>query len=126
MTGPYDGVPPSYWLLDTTHGGAAGFKTETSPGPAVPPLASLRQMLPAEHLWPIDEYWSYHAGGGPFRNLQRFATRVLLRDATAAVETAETVDGLWMTHAFIEWIELTYGYTSTTPAFIEAVRGVRI
>jgi nicotinamidase-related amidase len=48
---------------------------------------------------------------------------VLLRDATAAVETAETVSGLWMTRAFIEWIELTYGYTSTTPAFIEALRG---
>jgi nicotinamidase-related amidase len=51
---------------------------------------------------------------------------VLLRDATAAVETAETVDGLWMTRAFIEWIELTYGYTSTTPAFIDALRQTRV
>lgn len=51
---------------------------------------------------------------------------VLLRDATAAVETAETIEGLWMTRAFIEWIELTYGYSSTTPAFLEALRRSRL
>ncbi len=33
MTGPYDYVPPSYWLTDTKLGGAWGFNTETSPGP---------------------------------------------------------------------------------------------
>ena len=33
MTGPYDYVAPSYWLLDTQRGGAWGFITETSPGP---------------------------------------------------------------------------------------------
>jgi len=29
-------------------------------------------MLPKEHLWPIDEYWNYHAGGGQFKNLNVF------------------------------------------------------
>ncbi|HMC69046.1 MAG TPA: hypothetical protein VKJ07_07830, partial [Mycobacteriales bacterium] len=38
MTGPYDWVAPSYWTLDTTRGGAYGFNTETSPGPAIPTL----------------------------------------------------------------------------------------
>src|ERR1035441_6488542 len=42
MTGPYEYVPPSYWLLDTKAGGAHGFNTETSPGPAPPPIESLR------------------------------------------------------------------------------------
>jgi exo-1,4-beta-D-glucosaminidase len=70
MSGPYDWVPPSYWLVDTTHGGAFGFITETSPGPAVPPVESLRRMLPPDHLWPPDEYWSYHAGGGQFTTLK--------------------------------------------------------
>ncbi len=37
MNGPYDWVPPSYWMIDSTHGGAFGFNTETSPGAAVPP-----------------------------------------------------------------------------------------
>ena len=48
------------------------FNTETSPGPAIPPIESLRRMLPKEHLWPIDEFWNYHAGGGPFRQLHIF------------------------------------------------------
>ncbi len=69
MAGPYDWVPPNYWLLDKTLGGAHGFATEISPGPAVPPLASLKEMLPADHLWPIDEFWNYHAGGGEFKDI---------------------------------------------------------
>ncbi len=72
MTGPYEWVPPSYWLLDTRNGGAYGFNTETSPGPAVPPLASLKKMLPADHLWPIDDVWNYHAGGGAFSTIKVF------------------------------------------------------
>jgi exo-1,4-beta-D-glucosaminidase len=63
MTGPYEYVPPSFWYLDTRHGGAFGFNTETSPGAAIPPVASLRRMLPPDHLWPIDSAWEYHAGG---------------------------------------------------------------
>jgi len=63
MTGPYEYVAPSFWYLDTNFGGAFGFNTETSPGPAIPPLESLRRMLPADHLWPIDSVWEYHAGG---------------------------------------------------------------
>lgn len=72
MTGPYDWVPPSYWLLDAQNGGAHGFNTETSPGPAIPPVSSLRKILPAEHLWPIDDVWLYHAGGGQFKTLKIF------------------------------------------------------
>jgi exo-1,4-beta-D-glucosaminidase len=72
MTGPYDYVPPVYWYVDKEAGGAYCFNTETSPGPAVPPIESLRRMLPPERLWPINEFWSYHAGGGPFRSLGIF------------------------------------------------------
>ncbi len=63
MTGPYEYVAPSFWYLDTKHGGAFGFNTETSPGPAIPPIETLRLMLPPDHLWPIDSVWEYHAGG---------------------------------------------------------------
>jgi exo-1,4-beta-D-glucosaminidase len=72
MTGPYEYVAPNYWLEDKRRGGAWSFNTETSPGPAIPELASLRQMLPKEHLWPIDEFWNYHAGGGSYRNVNVF------------------------------------------------------
>ena len=64
MTGPYDYVAPNYWLIDTERGGASGFITETSPGAAIPVMASLQQMLPKDHLWPVDDFWNFHAGGG--------------------------------------------------------------
>ncbi len=72
MTGPYDYVPPSYWLVDTRHGGAYGFNTETSPGPAIPPPQSLRKFIPSDHLWPIDDMWNFHAGGGKFKDLKLY------------------------------------------------------
>ena len=84
MTGPYEYIAPRYWLEDSTRpasarqcnqggcGGAYGFNTETSPGPAVPPIESLERMLPKDHLWPIDDYWNYHAGGGAFKDLHVF------------------------------------------------------
>jgi exo-1,4-beta-D-glucosaminidase len=72
MTGPYDYVPPSYWLIDTTHGGAYGFNTETSPGPAVPPPNSLKKFIPADCLWPMDDVWNFHSGSAKFKNLKTF------------------------------------------------------
>jgi exo-1,4-beta-D-glucosaminidase len=72
MTGPYDYVAPSYWLEDSKNGGAFGFNTETSPGPAIPVLESLQQMLPADKLWPINEAWELHAGGGEFKTMTIF------------------------------------------------------
>jgi exo-1,4-beta-D-glucosaminidase len=79
MTGPYDYVAPSYWLTDESRGGAHGFNTETGPGPAIPPLESLRRMLPEDHLWPIDDHWRFHAGGGPFQDLGLFTEALAAR-----------------------------------------------
>src|SRR5262249_763249 len=85
MTGPYDYVPPSYWLIDTKQGGAYGFNTETSPGAAVPTPNSLKKFIPADHLWPMerrksrlsgarqpslgDKIWNFHSGSGKFKRL---------------------------------------------------------
>lgn len=67
MTGPYDYVPPGYWLIDDHHfGGAFGFNTETSPGAAIPVVGSLKKFLGEDHLWPIDDVWKYHTGAGEF------------------------------------------------------------
>jgi exo-1,4-beta-D-glucosaminidase len=79
MKGPYDYVPPSYWLTDKERGGAFGFATETGPGAAVPPLRSLRRMLPAERLWPMNEVWAFHAGGDEFKDLSLFTTALEAR-----------------------------------------------
>jgi exo-1,4-beta-D-glucosaminidase len=72
MTGPYEYVPPVYWYADKEAGGAHGYNTETSPGPAIPTLESLKRFIPKEHLWPIDDAWNYHAGGERFTTVNVF------------------------------------------------------
>jgi exo-1,4-beta-D-glucosaminidase len=72
MTGPYDYVAPSYWYVDRQHGGAYGFNTETSPGPAIPSLASRQKFLSDPEAWPPSPAWSLHNGGGEFANLKVF------------------------------------------------------
>ena len=89
MSGPYEYVAPSYWSEDKVDGGhhcnvggcggAYNFNTETSPGPAVPPVESLKAMLPKEHLWPIDDWWDFHAGGGEFKNIQVYTNALNAR-----------------------------------------------
>lgn len=72
MSGPYDYVAPSYWYVDKHNGGAFGFNTETSPGPAIPSLASREKFLPDAQAWPPTATWSLHYGGGEFVNLKVF------------------------------------------------------
>ncbi len=72
MTGPYDYVAPSYWYVGLHYGGAIGFNTETSPGPAIPSLASRKKFLPDPEAWPPSSDWSLHNGGGEFVNLKVF------------------------------------------------------
>jgi exo-1,4-beta-D-glucosaminidase len=92
MSGPYEYIAPSYWEQDTPAGqpkrklcnpggcgGAYGFNTETSMGPAVPPIESIRTMVGQDHLWPIDDVWNYHAGGGEFKTIQVFSTALANR-----------------------------------------------
>jgi exo-1,4-beta-D-glucosaminidase len=89
MSGPYEYVAPSYWETDTPEGqpgrklcnpggcgGAYRFNTETSMGPAVPPIESIRTMVGKDHMWPIDDVWNYHAGGGEFKTIGVFTTAV--------------------------------------------------
>jgi exo-1,4-beta-D-glucosaminidase len=100
MSGPYEYVAPSYWETDPQLpaedklcnpggcGGAYGFDSETSIGPAVPPIESVGQMVPKDHLWStdgsLDRYWSYHAGGGEFKTLRVFTDALNARYGKAA------------------------------------------
>ena len=96
MSGPYEYVAPSYWQEDSLHtmadhkdcnqggcGGAHGFNSETSPGPEVPPIESLRAMVGKDHLWPIDDTWNYHAGGGVFKDIHVFTNALNARYGAA-------------------------------------------
>jgi exo-1,4-beta-D-glucosaminidase len=84
MTGPYEYVPPVYWLADTQAGGAYGYNTETSPGPAIPPRESLEKFIPKGHLWPIDDVWNYHAGGERFTTVNVFTDGLTRRYGQAS------------------------------------------
>jgi len=93
MTGPYEYVAPSYWLKDVPGdkhdcnpggcGGAYGFNSETSPGPAVPPIESIRAMIPQDHWWPMDDVWNFHAGGGQFKDIHVFTDALNARYGAA-------------------------------------------
>lgn len=76
MTGPYDYVVPEFWTEEkdpkSDSGGAFGFNTETGPGPSIPPIETLREILPKEHLWPVDDWWNFHAGQVDFTDLHVF------------------------------------------------------
>ncbi|RUA12388.1 MAG: glycoside hydrolase family 2, partial [Flavobacteriia bacterium] len=72
MRGPYAYVPPVYWYKDTLYGGAFGFNTETGPGAQVPPLESIKKMIPEKDLWPINDVWDFHCGRNEFNTLSRF------------------------------------------------------
>ncbi|MFE2143070.1 exo-beta-D-glucosaminidase [Streptomyces sp. NPDC059456] len=81
MPGPYDWVPPGYWY-DKREGGATGFNSETSAGPDVPTLDTLRRMMsPAEltALWKEPAAPQYHRS--PSRT---YATLKLYDDALTA------------------------------------------
>jgi exo-1,4-beta-D-glucosaminidase len=82
MTGPYEYVPPMYWLSDKKAGGAWSYNTETSPGPAIPTKESLAKFIPKEHLWPIDDYWNFHAGGERFTTIDIFGDALTRRYGT--------------------------------------------
>jgi exo-1,4-beta-D-glucosaminidase len=128
MSGPYEYVAPSYWETDPHLrtqsgicnqggcGGAYGFNTETSMGPAVPTLESVERMIPKDHLWPVDEYWNFHAGGGSFKNLHVFTEALDARYGKAASAKDFTDKSQLMTYEGVRAMYEAYSrnkYTST-------------
>jgi exo-1,4-beta-D-glucosaminidase len=128
MSGPYEYVAPSYWSTDphrpTTEqgcnaggcGGAYGFNSETSMGPAVPPVESVRRMVPKDHLWPIDDYWNFHAGGGAFKTLKVFTDAQDNRYGKASSAEEYTYKSQLMTYEGVRAMYEAYSrnkYTST-------------
>ena len=93
MTGPYDWVPPNYWY-DKAHtdgesgsGGAWGFNSETSAGPDIPTMDTLRRMMtPAElqTLWSSPSTAQYHRSNSTtFGNLKLYGNALNARYGTA-------------------------------------------
>jgi exo-1,4-beta-D-glucosaminidase len=128
MSGPYEYVAPAYWTSDPhLHsdekscnaggcGGAYGFNTETSMGPAIPPLESVERMVPKDHLWPVDDYWNFHAGGGAFKNMHVFTDALNARYGNATSAQDLTYKSQLMTYEGVRAMYEAYSrnkYTST-------------
>jgi exo-1,4-beta-D-glucosaminidase len=132
MSGPYEYVAPSYWTTDTHLrtqekscnaggcGGAYGFNTETSMGPAIPPIESVERMIPKDHVWTaqgsLDEYWNFHAGGGAFKTTQVFTDALNARYGKADSAQDFTYKSQLMTYEGVRAMYEAYSrnkYTST-------------
>jgi len=126
MTGPYEYVAPSYWQTGKTDssrqcnqggcGGAYGFNTETSMGPAVPPIESIRAMVGKDHVWPIDDTWNYHAGGGAFKDIHVFTDALNARFGPATSANDYAVKAQMQSYEGIRAMYEAYSrnkYTST-------------
>ena len=61
MAGPYVWHPPSYWFSEK-YGPARGSSAEEGDNEVIPPLESLRKFIPPAKLWPVNDYWYFHAG----------------------------------------------------------------
>ena len=71
MNGPYEYVPPVYWYEDKKLGGAFGFNSETGPGPQIPPIWCIKQMMPEDKLWPpLNDHWNWHSGRKDFNSVK--------------------------------------------------------
>ncbi|NDQ56470.1 MAG: glycoside hydrolase [Acidipila sp.] len=61
MAGPYSWRAPYYWFNEK-FGPARGSSAEEGDNEIIPPLESLKKFIPADKLWPINDFWYYHAG----------------------------------------------------------------
>jgi exo-1,4-beta-D-glucosaminidase len=128
MSGPYQYVAPSYWEADPHRrakeqtcnpggcGGAYGFNSETSMGPAVPPIESVERMVPKDRLWPVDKYWNFHAGGGAFKTIRVFTDALNARYGKAASAEDFTYKSQLMAYEGVRAMFEAYSrnkYTST-------------
>ncbi|WP_426506343.1 glycosyl hydrolase 2 galactose-binding domain-containing protein [Dactylosporangium sp. McL0621] len=90
MTGPYDWIPPNYWY-DKAHsdsGGAWGFNSETSAGPDVPTMDTLKRMMSTSELstlWQSPTATQYHRSpSSTFNTLKIFDNAITGRYGTPA------------------------------------------
>lgn len=61
MKGPYTWRPPAYWFAGR-YVGARGAVAEQGDNENIPPYESIKKFIPPDKLWPLNEYWFFHAG----------------------------------------------------------------
>jgi exo-1,4-beta-D-glucosaminidase len=102
MNGPYEYVPPVYWYEDKKLGGAFGFNTETGPGPQIPPVSSLRKMIPEKDLWPpLNTVWDYHSGRKDFNSVKIYLEALNRRYGTPQTPEELAMKAQWANYEAI-------------------------
>jgi len=116
MTGVDRWHPPSYWF-DPQYPASSGSSAEYGDNEVIPPFVSLQKFIPKDKLWPINEYWYFHAGAheganqlttirrvvdrryGPSASAEEFARKAQLAhyETTRAQFEAWSSEG-WATH----------------------------
>jgi exo-1,4-beta-D-glucosaminidase len=76
MYGPYVWRPPYFWFSEK-FGNARGSSAEEGDNETIPPVESLKKFIPADKLWPINEYWYFHSGANEGNNMLENVQRVL-------------------------------------------------
>jgi exo-1,4-beta-D-glucosaminidase len=76
MAGPYVWRPPYYWFSDQ-YGPARGSSAEEGDNETIPPFESIKKFIPADKLWPINEYWYFHSGANEGNNTLENIRRVI-------------------------------------------------
>ena len=78
MAGPYSWRPPTYWFSGK-YPPARGSCAEQGDNEHIPPYESLKEFIPNDKLWPINDTWYFHAGSNPgnssLSNIQRAIDR---------------------------------------------------
>jgi exo-1,4-beta-D-glucosaminidase len=91
MQGPYSWRPPSYWFSDQ-YKGTTGSCAEQGDNESIPPYESLKKFIPEDKLWPINDWWYYHAGATEGNSTLVNVTRALDKrygPSNSAAEFAE-------------------------------------
>ncbi len=87
MEGPYSWRPPSYWFCGR-YAPARGACAEQGDTQIVPPYESLKKFIPSDKLWPINDYWFFHAGASNGVN-ELLGTRLALNSRYGPSKNAE-------------------------------------
>jgi exo-1,4-beta-D-glucosaminidase len=97
MQGPYSWRPPSYWY-DNRYQGSNGSCAEQGDNESIPPYESLKKFIPEDKLWPINEWWHYHAGSTNRNSTLANAALVVEKRYGASKSAAEFAEKAQLAH----------------------------
>jgi exo-1,4-beta-D-glucosaminidase len=97
MAGPYSWRPPSYWFSDR-YKGTTGSTAEQGDNESIPPYDSLKKFIPADKLWPINDWWYYHAGSTAGNSTLSSVTRALDKRYVPSSSAAEFAEKAQLSH----------------------------